>query len=82
MIEKIFPMGGEYKVYLRSILIGLLCMANSVKSFLNLKRIVKQYFLLPFFFRWLIFVQIDKPESDFEFCRIFVELFVFEIPRN
>jgi hypothetical protein len=79
MNEQIFPISGEYKFYLRSILIGLLCMANLVKSFLNLKRTIQRDFLL---IKWLIFVQIDKPESDFEFCRIFVELFVFEIPRN
>jgi hypothetical protein len=35
-----------------------------------------------FFIKRLILVPIDTPKSDFGFCRIFVELFVFEIPRN
>jgi hypothetical protein len=35
-----------------------------------------------FFKKWLILIPIDTRKSDFEFCRIFVELSVFEIPRN
>jgi hypothetical protein len=38
----------------------------------------KHNFLLPFFNKQPILVSIDMPKSDFEFSRIFVELFVLK----
>ncbi len=46
----------------------------------NTKGTVQRDFLTPFFFIIrLLLVPLDMPRSDFEFFRIFVEIFVFEI---
>ncbi len=41
-----------------------------------------EIFRPPFFFtKRLVLVSIDMPKSDFEFCQIFVELFVLKISK-
>ncbi len=48
----------------------------------NIKGTAQRDFLLTFsFIERLNLISIDTPKSDFEFCRIFVEL-LFEIPKN
>jgi hypothetical protein len=49
---------------------------------LLIKGTVQQIFRLQFFFtKRLVLVSIDTPKSDFEFCKIFVELFVLKISK-
>jgi hypothetical protein len=35
-----------------------------------------------FYIKRRVLVLIDMPKSNLEFCPIFVELFIFEIPKN
>jgi hypothetical protein len=47
-----------------------------------LKGTVQRDFSTPVFFtKRLVLVSIDMPRSDFEFCQIFVELFVLKISK-
>ncbi len=46
------------------------------------KGTVQRDFSTPVFFtKRLVLVSIDMPKSDFEFCQIFVELFVLKISK-
>jgi hypothetical protein len=46
------------------------------------KGTVQRDFSTPVFFtKRLVLVSIDMPKSDFEFCQIFVELFVLRISK-
>ncbi len=48
----------------------------------SLKGTVQRDFSPPVFFaKWLVLVSIDMPKSDFQFCQIFVELFVLKISK-
>ncbi len=48
-----------------------------------LKGTVQRDFLTPVFFtKRIILVSKDVPKSDFEICRILVELFVLELSKN
>jgi hypothetical protein len=49
---------------------------------LFLKGQSNEIFTSGFFNKRLILVLRDVPQGDFEFCRTFVELFLFKIPRN
>jgi hypothetical protein len=49
----------------------------------NLKGTVQRDFFTPIFFtKRIILVSINMPKSDFEICRILVELFVLELSKN
>ncbi len=48
----------------------------------KIKGTVQRDFSTPIFFtKRLVLVSIDIPKSDFEFCQIFMELFVLEISK-
>ncbi len=48
----------------------------------HVKGTVQRDFSTPgFFTKRLVLVSLDKPKSDFEFCQIFVELFVLKISK-
>ncbi len=49
----------------------------------RLKGTVQRDFLTPVFFqKRLILISIDMPNSNFEICRIFAELFVLKLSKN
>jgi hypothetical protein len=41
-----------------------------------------RFFDSRFFIKWFILVSVGIPKIDFEFCRIFMEIFLLEIPKN
>jgi hypothetical protein len=48
----------------------------------DLKGQANEIFRLQFFFtKRLVVVSIDMPKSEFEFCQIFVELFILKISK-
>ncbi len=76
-----FPLGNIVEIIQKYFLV------NSEKSFnpsekFYLKGTVQWDFSIPVFFtKRLFLVSIDLPKSDFEFCQIFVELFVLTISK-
>ena len=61
----------------RKVQISSFCSEN-----VDIKGTVQRDFSTPFFFtKRLVLVSIDMPKSDFEFCQIFVELFVLKISK-
>jgi hypothetical protein len=51
-------------------------------SVLYLKGQYIEIFKIPFFIKQFTLVQLDMPRIEFELCRIFVEIFVYEILKN
>ncbi len=61
---------------------GTVHVVRYVLDFRLLKGTVQRDFSTPVFFtKRLVLVSIDMPKSDFEFCQIFVELFVLKISK-
>jgi hypothetical protein len=65
---------------------GLSCgqfQSTQLWKYFDLKGQSKRFLAPIFFIKWLFLVPIViTPKSDLKFCQIFVELFVFEIPKN